>query len=129
MSDSPSTIIATIPKNAAEKVVIALEEFRGHHLVDLRVYAAYDSTGEARATKKGVSLQVAHLPSLIEALQDAAAEARRRGLLPDERSPGAIRQERFRAKKRDVRDADSDGCDAGITPRDDADHEKETCAD
>ena len=40
---------------------------------------------EKRPTKKGISLKVAKLPELIEALEKAKAEAERRGLLTAER--------------------------------------------
>jgi hypothetical protein len=82
MSDAATTI-ATLQKNSQESVIIALDEWKGHHLVDLRVYARYATWEEPKATKKGVALRVEQLPSLIEALQAAATEARRRGLLPD----------------------------------------------
>ncbi|WP_267421805.1 transcriptional coactivator p15/PC4 family protein [Methylobacterium sp. GC_Met_2] len=69
--------IATVPKNAAEEVRIALTEFNGHELVDVRVFAAIETGGERRATKKGVSLSRRHLPELIRALQAAEREASR----------------------------------------------------
>jgi hypothetical protein len=111
-----ATIIETLEKNQVEKVVVSLDEFRGHPLIDVRVYAAYSGQGEARPTRKGVSLKIEHLPALIEALTAAAAEARRRGLLPEERSAGAIRQMKYR--RRHGRNGESNGRDAPVTPRD-----------
>lgn len=78
MSD---TIISTIPKNAAEELRVTLTEFNGHNLCDLRLYAAYRTTGEIGPTKKGITVSVALLPAIIAGLQEAEAEARRRGLL------------------------------------------------
>jgi len=79
---SEPTVIATLPKNRRETIRVALEAYRGIELVDVRVMAALDDdTGLTVPTKKGISLRVEQLPALIEALQDAEAEARRRGLL------------------------------------------------
>ena len=69
--------IATVPKNASEEVRVALTEFNGHELVDVRIWAAFDNGGERHATKKGVSLSRKHLPELIRALQAAEQEASR----------------------------------------------------
>ena len=68
--------IATVPKNAAEEVRVALTEFNGHALVDVRVYADFGGpAGEKRPTRKGVSLARDRLPDLIAALQSAQREA------------------------------------------------------
>lgn len=77
--------LATIAKNSAEDVVIALTEFHGHQLVDVRVYTrALDdgvTSGEKHATKKGIALKVGLLRDLIAGLRAAEIEAVRRGLL------------------------------------------------
>lgn len=78
--------IATVRKNAAEEVRISLSEFHGTPLVDLRVFADFKGEGERQATRKGVSLKVERLPDLIEALDRALEEARRRGLVPGGRT-------------------------------------------
>lgn len=75
------TIISTIPKNAAEELRVTLTEFNGHPLCDLRTFVEYRSTSEIGPTKKGVTFAVALLPTIIAGLQEAEAEARRRGLL------------------------------------------------
>lgn len=62
-------VVATIEKNRLEEVRVALTEFNGHLLVDIRTFADID--GERRATKKGVSLNRAKLPELIAALKAA----------------------------------------------------------
>jgi hypothetical protein len=75
-------IIATVEKNTLEEVRVALDEFHGIDLIDIRVFADFTGThAEKRPTKKGISLKVAKLPELIEALEKARAEAERRGLL------------------------------------------------
>nr|WP_282183985.1 transcriptional coactivator p15/PC4 family protein [Azospirillum sp. OGB3] len=60
---------------------VTLTEFNGHPLCDLRTFVEYRSTSEIGPTKKGVTFGVALLPQIIAGLQDAEAEARRRGLL------------------------------------------------
>lgn len=76
------TVIATIEKNAVEEVRVALSEYRGHDLVNLRIWANYDSAGsEKRPTKKGFALRIERLPELIAVLKKAEAEARAAGLL------------------------------------------------
>ena len=72
-------IIATIPKNARESVKIELTEFKGHDLVDLRVYA--DNGAKLVPTRKGITVGVNMLPSLVAALTEAEREAREAGLL------------------------------------------------
>ena len=78
---SEQSPIATIQKNSRERVYIDLTEFKGHNLVDIRVFA--DNGSEHTATKKGVSLAIAKLPILIEALRNAEAEARSLGQITD----------------------------------------------
>jgi hypothetical protein len=91
---SDAIVIARIRKNPTETVVVALDQFRGVDLVDVRIFAAYGEDGDPRATKKGVALKVEHLPALTKALADATAEARRRGLLPAEQSAAAQEPQR-----------------------------------
>lgn len=78
------TIIAEITKNKRESLRIELAEFKGHHLLGLRVWAQ-PAEGEAIATRKGVTLAVALLPEIIRALRLAEREAIRQGLLKGER--------------------------------------------
>jgi len=76
--------VAIIGKNSLEDVRVTLDEFSGHQLIDLRVYADFRSGNvQTRGpTKKGVSLNVVRLPDLIAALEAARVEAEQRGLLP-----------------------------------------------
>jgi len=78
---SDRTVIATLPKNSHEDLVVALDEFRGNRLLDLRLFAQMDGADEKAPTKRGISINIRKLPALIEALHDAEAEAKRRGLL------------------------------------------------
>lgn len=70
-----------IEKNAKEHVRVSLAEFKGHELIDVRVFAGSRITGDIVATKSGICLRVQKLPELIAALQVAEAEARARGWL------------------------------------------------
>ena len=76
-------IIALLEKNRTERLRVALDEFRGHQLLDLRVTVELSaSSGIQTPTKKGVSLSVQLLPELRRALADAEAQARDLGWLP-----------------------------------------------
>jgi len=78
--DQADVVVGWVQKNQRENVRIALTSFKGHQLVDARVYAARDD-GEPGPTKAGLTVRLDRLPALIEALQQAEAEARRRGML------------------------------------------------
>ena len=84
-SENSDQHVATIIKNSTEELRIALSEYRGHHLINCRIWANYDSPlEEKRPTKKGVTLAVAKLPELIEALQEAERQAQVAGLMKEE---------------------------------------------
>lgn len=73
-------LVATIEKNARERVQIELTDYKGHDLIGVRVYA--DKGGdEWVATPKGLSLRVGMLPELVKALATAEQTARSAGLL------------------------------------------------
>jgi transcriptional coactivator p15 (PC4) len=79
---SAPVIIAVIAKNSRETVRIALDQYHGADLVDIRVTVELNAeTKVPIPTKKGISLRIEQLPELIAALQAAEAEARKRGLL------------------------------------------------
>ncbi len=75
-------VIATIPKNAGERVQVELTEYRDHDLVDIRVYA--NDGADWVPTRKGVTARVALLPGLVAALKQAEQEARAAGLIPSD---------------------------------------------
>jgi Transcriptional Coactivator p15 (PC4) len=79
--DAPAQIIAR-PKNKQETVVVALDEFKGTHLVHVRQHYV-DGQGE-RPTTKGICLNVGRLGELRSAIVAAEQEAERRGLLNEE---------------------------------------------
>ena len=74
--------LATIRKNAAEEIRIELTQFNGHDLLNVRVWTDPRNGGSERIpTRAGIACRVALLPEIIEALQQAEAQARARGLL------------------------------------------------
>ena len=73
---SDNIVIATLPKNARDVIRVQITTYRGHRLLDVRVY---DRDGFP--TKAGVCVQIEHSPDLVAALNAAEAEARRRGLI------------------------------------------------
>ena len=60
-------VIAQFEKNATEVVRVSLTEFRGHKLIDLRVYYS-DDAGQFKPTKKGVSVSVGLYTELKKAI-------------------------------------------------------------
>ena len=63
-------LVARIAKNPTEEVRVALTSYRGHDLVDIRVFFQ-DDQGEWRPTKRGVSLSVDSFTELREAIVKA----------------------------------------------------------
>jgi predicted phosphoadenosine phosphosulfate sulfurtransferase len=61
-------VITQFEKNATEVVRVSLTEFRGHKLIDMRVYYS-DDEGQYRPTKKGVSLSVSLYTDFKQAIQ------------------------------------------------------------
>jgi len=74
--------LATIRKNALEEIRVGLSEFNGHDLLNIRIWTDPRNGGSERIpTKAGIACRVALLPEIIDALQQAEARARARGLL------------------------------------------------
>jgi hypothetical protein len=84
-------LVARIPKNPTEEVRVALTSYRGHDLVDIRVFYQ-DEQGEWRPTKRGVSISVDSFTELREAI--TKAEEMLNAQSATSKSPG-----RTRAKK------------------------------
>jgi Transcriptional Coactivator p15 (PC4) len=81
-------LIARIAKNPTEEVRVSLTSFRGHDLVDIRVFFQ-DDQGEWRPTKRGVSLSVDSFAELREAI--VKAEAMLNALPSAGKNPGGSR--------------------------------------
>ena len=63
-------MVARIAKNPTEEVRVSLTSYRGHDLVDIRVFYQ-DEQGEWRPTKRGVSLSVDSFAELRDAVVKA----------------------------------------------------------
>jgi hypothetical protein len=81
MADAPNILIATLDKNKDSEIRVALSEYRGQQLVDIRTFLAFTEAKVPMATKKGISLGVRHLPALVKALKAAEMMARELGLI------------------------------------------------
>ena len=68
-------LIEEVEKNANEVIRIALTEYRGHELLDVRVYYR-DDEGDYKPCRKGVSLRVDMIDDLHAAIEKAAEMVR-----------------------------------------------------
>lgn len=68
-------IIATVPKNAREEIRVMATEYRGHDLIDMRVFVAVDGKPDMAPTRKGLTVRRDILSALIDALTRAQAPA------------------------------------------------------
>lgn len=78
------TIIAALKKNSRQTLRVSIGKFREHDLLTLRLWFTPDADATERPSKAGFSLRITLINDLIEALQHAEAEARRRGLIRKE---------------------------------------------
>ena len=65
-------LITQIPKNSREEYRVSRDEFRGHDLINIRVYYITED-GEMRPGKQGVSFRAELLPEFMGALNKAEA--------------------------------------------------------
>jgi len=69
-------VIGSIKKNATEQLQVALTEYEGHKLVDVRVhFETSTGSGEWKPTKKGVTFARRLLPEVTELLRQAHDQA------------------------------------------------------
>ena len=71
-----------LEKNSRESLVINQSEFKGVKLVDVRVFYK-DENGDLKPTKKGVSVRLEQLDTLIKALSTVSAAAREQELVEE----------------------------------------------
>lgn len=62
-----------IPKNGREQIHISREDFRGHDVVNLRVWYRADD-GEMRPGKQGIAFRADLTPEVIAALEAVVNE-------------------------------------------------------
>ena len=81
--NADADIIGSIPKSGTREVRVSLNEYRGHELCDVRVFAIFHGQGpEMRPTNKGIALRIDQLPTLAALINRAVDRARDRGLIP-----------------------------------------------
>ena len=68
------------PKRQGEVIRVALDRFKDHDTLDIRVWCENNS-GDLRPSKSGITLAVRHLPALANSIEKVLAEAERRGLV------------------------------------------------
>jgi len=69
-------MVAEIPKNSREVLRVSRTTFKGHDLLDVRVFYL-DPTGvdEPKPTKKGLTLSLNTWAELLPVIQDAVTES------------------------------------------------------
>ena len=77
-------VISQFTKNAVEEVRVSLTEYRGHKLIDLRVYYEPRDGGERLPSKKGLTISVELFPELKKALGELEATLIEKKLLEKE---------------------------------------------
>jgi hypothetical protein len=85
-------VIASIDKNSREVLRVTLDDFKGHRLVNLRVWFK-TAEGDYCPGKHGVALRIDKLEGLIAALIDAHARANQVGWLAPAISSGMRRRD------------------------------------
>lgn len=78
--DDAYHLIGSVRRNSQERLQVALSEYRGSPFIDVRIFADLGD-GEPQPTRKGITVRPDRLADLIDTLEDARAEAERRGLI------------------------------------------------
>jgi len=81
-------VISQFTKNAVEEVRVSLTEYRGHKLIDLRVYYEPRDGGDRLPSKKGLTISVELFPELKKALDELETALIEKKLLEKEALPG-----------------------------------------
>ena len=74
--------IGDVQKNATEQIKVALQEFKGAKLCDIRVHGKFSGAQVYMPTAKGIAFAVTKLPEVISILIEAQRVAHENGLLP-----------------------------------------------
>jgi hypothetical protein len=72
-------IVTEFAKNSREIIRVTLDEFRGRPTIDVRVW--YRDGDTLKPGRAGITVALAHLPSMAEGLQLALARAKVEGFL------------------------------------------------
>lgn len=79
--DDAYHLIGSVQRNSQERLQVALSEYRGSPFIDVRIFADLGGGGDLQPTRKGITVRPDRLADLIDTLEDAKAEAERRGLI------------------------------------------------
>ncbi len=60
--------VKIIQKNKIQNIKFELKEFKGHNIIDIRIWNNVPDSDEQRPTTKGVTMNVDLLPELKEAV-------------------------------------------------------------
>ena len=60
--------VKVIQKNKVQEIRVELKEFKGHNIIDIRIWNNVPDSDEKRPTTKGVTMNVELLPELKEAV-------------------------------------------------------------
>jgi len=63
--------IANFSKNSTEQIKVMLKEYKGHQLIDFRVYFANPGESKFYPTRKGLTIKTDLIPQLKKALEEA----------------------------------------------------------
>lgn len=74
-------LITSFPKNKFEEVRVAIKEFKGYDLLDIRVYTASKDGEDKIPTGKGLSINISHFNELKKALLEAEKVLRDNNLI------------------------------------------------
>ncbi len=77
-------VLHQFSKNATEEVRASLTEYKGHKLIDFRIYYEAEDGGEWRPTKKGITIDVGLYPELKKAMMKVEKELLKKKLLEKE---------------------------------------------
>jgi len=77
-------VLHQFPKNASEEVRVSLTEYKGHKLIDLRIYYEPEEGQERRPTKKGITIDVGLYPELKKGIMKMEKELIKKELLTEE---------------------------------------------
>ena len=81
MADSAQDIF-TFEKNSREEVRVAIEEFGGRKIINIRVFYRDEASGEMRPGKQGLALSLDRYRDLAAAVLWLGERLQKEGLLP-----------------------------------------------
>ena len=77
-------IVYTFEKNALEEVTAQITEYRGHQLIDIRVWLKEREGSDARPTRKDIALEVEQFPDLKKAVLELEKALKAENMLLEE---------------------------------------------